>query len=62
MNELSQNSLKPITMDDIAKAIQIVCENGGCPPDTNCAKNQDCHKCLVDWLSKRGQAEEIERK
>lgn len=40
-----------LTLDDIANVIEIVCENGGCPPDKDCTENQDCHKCLIEWLA-----------
>ena len=40
-----------LTLDDIANVIEIVCENGGCPPDKDCTENRDCHKCLIEWLA-----------
>lgn len=40
-----------LTTESIASAIQVICENGGCPPDTDCTTGQKCRKCLENWLS-----------
>lgn len=37
--------------EKLAKTIHAICCNGGCPPDKDCAKKQDCLKCLVEWLN-----------
>lgn len=50
-----------ITIKDAAEAIQIVCGNGGCPPDKDCAEKQNCHKCLAEWLAYRRKPEKEER-
>ena len=33
------------------KVIEIICNNGGCPPDKNCPDNQNCTECIADWLA-----------
>ena len=48
---------KPLTLDEVATAIRVVCENGGCPPNKNCVDKQDCHKWYI-VVEKQGTAKQ----
>jgi hypothetical protein len=47
-----QENLKPltITLEQAANAIQIICDEGGCPPDTDCPHDGNCAECIKEWL------------
>jgi hypothetical protein len=51
----------PLTLEEIATAIQIVCENNGCPPDKDCTLGQDCNNCIKEWLAGVGKPEQEEK-
>lgn len=52
---------KPLTLEKIATAIRIVCENNGCPPDKDCTLGQDCNNCIKEWLAGVGKPEQEEK-
>lgn len=52
---------KSLTLEKIATAIQMVCENNGCPPDKDCTLGQDCNNCIKEWLAGVGKPEQEEK-
>lgn len=37
-------------IDNIATAIETICDNGGCPPNKDCDEDQNCHECVIKYL------------
>lgn len=51
-NRRAKSANVPLTLDDAAATIQVICANGGCPPEKHCAigNKGNCHDCLKNWL------------
>lgn len=42
-----------IPVEQVAEVVEIISDNGGCPPDKDCPDGQNCAECIIEWLNCR---------
>lgn len=57
------NEMMPLmlSIEEAAEAIELINFNRGCPPDKDCAREQNCHECYMEWLTNRQKLKEAQK-